>query len=372
MEAQSKLTLDIIADYIRLNLNNFTNSDEIIIVQKSKEILKEKSKEILKSIPTEKEKNYNNLDDFIISLNNLGKDKFPVKFIKNISKEFVELFDNFFLIKPISDFSFDEKEYNYSFYSSILTALNDNYNKESNKYKLESINNLMSYMKSDMAMDGFKNYNYSKLKWTKNQIIKDINSNTISDKIIRCISDILHINIFLINSDNIEYYGGDFLVFKKIVILFKYNDNYYIVSDNENKYFHFNSNELIKSILINNQCIKLKLCEKFNSIGYEKINNIKKQNTTNDIKKNTNDIKKNTNDIEYTDRLNGFDSETETDSDSKTEYVENEEINHNMSLIELQKKAKELKIDTFYFVGDVRKMKNKKELCTEIISYKNK
>lgn len=370
MEAQSKLTLDIIADYIRLNLNNFTNSDEIIIVQKSKDIStsllkeksKEKSKEIFKSLP--KEKKYNNLDDFIISLNDTEKEKFPIEFIKTISKEFVDLFDNFFLIKPISDFLIDEKEYNYSFYSSILTALNDNYNKESNKYKLESINNLMSYMKSDMAMDGFKNYNYSKLKWTKNQIIKDINSNTISDKIIRCISDILHINIFLINSDNIEYYGGDFLVFKKIVILYKYNDNYYIVSDNKNKYFHFNSNELIKSILINNQSIKLKLCEKFNLIGYEKINN-------NEVKK------QKSNEIEYTDKLNGFDSETESETKyesksdkSEKEFIENDEINHNMSLIELQKKAKELNIDTFYFIGDVRKMKNKKELCTEIISYK--
>jgi len=377
MEAQSKLTLDIIADYIRLNLNNFVNTDEIIIIKKSNknEKVEHKSTEKSKQKSNEKkEKQYNNLDEFFTLLDKTGKEIFPIEFIKTISKEFVDLFDNFFLIKPISDFLIDEKEYNYSFYSAILTALNDNYSKESTKYKLESINNLMSYMKSDMAMDGFKNYNYSKLKWTKNQIIKDINSNTISDKIIRCISDILHINIFLINSNNIEYYGGDFLVFKKILILFKYNENYYIISDNENKYFHFNSNELIKSILINNQCIKLKLCEKFNSIGYEKINN-------NEVKK------QKPNEIEYTDRLNGFDSETESETKSnksdksnksnksnklEKEFVENDEINHNMSLIELQKKAKELNIDTFYFVDDVRKMKNKKELCTEIISYKNK
>ena len=377
MEAQSKLTLDIIADYIRLNLNNFVNTDEIIIIKKSNKNEKVEHKSTEKSTEKsneKKEKQYNNLNEFFTLLDKTGKEIFPIEFIKTISKEFVDLFDNFFLIKPISDFLIDEKEYNYSFYSAILTALNDNYSKESTKYKLESINNLMSYMKSDMAMDGFKNYNYSKLKWTKNQIIKDINSNTISDKIIRCISDILHINIFLINSNNIEYYGGDFLVFKKILILFKYNENYYIISDNENKYFHFNSNELIKSILINNQCIKLKLCEKFNSIGYEKINN-------NEVKN------QKPNEIEYTDRLNGFDSETESETKSnksdksnksnksnklEKEFVENDEINHNMSLIELQKKAKELNIDTFYFVDDVRKMKNKKELCTEIISYKNK
>ena len=281
------------------------------------------------------------------------------------------MFDDFFLIKPISDFSIEEKELNYSFYSALLSALNDNYFNETIKYKLESINNLMAYMKSDMAMDGFKNYQYSKLKWTKNQIIKDINSNSISDKIIRCVSDILHINIFLINSGNIEYYGGDFLVFKKIVILFKHNDYYYIISDEKNKYFHFNSNELIKSILINNNCIKLKLCENFNSIGYEKIN---KNHFKNDVK---NDIKKEkNNEIEYTDRLNGFESESDSESESKSksekEFIGNDEINHDMSLIELQKKAKELKIDTFYFVGEVRKMKNKKELCTEIISHKTK
>jgi hypothetical protein len=344
MEAQSKLTIDIIAEYIRNNLKNFIENDEIVIVQKP--IKNEKSDNILKE---RKEKKYNNLDEFIILLDKTGKEKFPKEFIKTL--KFVDLFDNFFLIKPISDFLIEEKEYNYSFYSAILTSLSENYCKESTKFKLESINNLLSYMKSDMAMDGFKNYNYSKLKWTKNQIIKDINSNSISDKIIRCVSDILHINIFIINSNFIEYYGGDFLVFKKIIILFKHDDYYYIISDNDNKYFHFNSNDLIKSILINNEHINLKLCEKFNSIGYEKISN-------NDT------IKEKNNEIVYTDRLNGFESESESDK----EFVENNEINHNMSLIELQKKAKELNIETFYFVGEVRKMKNKKELCTEIIS----
>jgi len=39
-----------------------------------------------------------------------------------------------------------------------------------------------------------------------------------------------------------------------------------------------------------------------------------------------------------------------------------------MSLIELQKKAKELNIDTFYYVNGSRKFKNKKELCKDILS----
>ena len=39
-----------------------------------------------------------------------------------------------------------------------------------------------------------------------------------------------------------------------------------------------------------------------------------------------------------------------------------------MSLVELQKKAKELNIDTFHFVNGSRKIKNKKELCKDILS----
>ncbi len=39
-----------------------------------------------------------------------------------------------------------------------------------------------------------------------------------------------------------------------------------------------------------------------------------------------------------------------------------------MSLIELQKKAKELNIDTFHYVNNIRKFKNKKELCKDILS----
>jgi hypothetical protein len=135
MEAQSKLTLDIIADYIRLNLNNFVNTDEIIIIKKSNknEKVEHKSTEKSKQKSNEKkEKQYNNLDEFFTLLDKTGKEIFPIEFIKTISKEFVDLFDNFFLIKPISDFLIDEKEYNYSFYSAILTALNDNYSNEIN------------------------------------------------------------------------------------------------------------------------------------------------------------------------------------------------------------------------------------------------
>jgi hypothetical protein len=361
--SQTKLTIDIIAEYIRNNLINFKSTDEVVIVQKITKSTK--SIEFKENKGKVSKINYNSLDDFVNNI--VIKDKFPKNFFAKIP--FVNFFENFLIFKPIFNFIVEEKKINYSLFSSILYSLNETYRKETEKYQLKSINNLISYIKSDIGMDGFKNNGYSKLKWTRNQILKDIDLNNITEKIIRCVSDILHINIFVINNDNIEYYGEDFIVFKKIIFLLKYNEYYYLLGDNNNYTFTFNSNELIKNILINPNVIKLKLCEKINYIGYEKVN----------LNPNTEMIKT---EIEYTDRLNGYETESETASETASETETgsetkiklncvkygNEEINEKLSLIELQKKAKELNINTFYFVNEVRKMKNKKELCEEILN----
>ena len=79
--------------------------------------------------------------------------------------------------------------------------------------------------------------------------------------------------------------------------------------------------------------------------------------------------------IEYNDDLNGYDLENTENTENKSIYSEsdsdhNEEINENLSLIELQKIAKELQINIFDSTNQVRKIKNKKQLCTEILKKK--
>jgi len=375
MNNQSKLTLDIIGDYIRNNLGHFKSSDEeFIIVQNTKKINSDKinSDKInsdknnfekpnkIKTIQIKK-----NINDILNDISVDESIKFPNKHFENL--HFIDLLESFLLFKPTNNFMIEEKEYSYSFYSCILSSLNNDYTKATDKYKFNSINNLISYLKSDVSMDGYKNNGYSKIGIKKNDLIKDINSDKISDMVIRYVTDALHINLFLFDDKNIKYFGGDFIVFKNIILMLKHDEKYYIICTDKEKYFKFNSNDLIKQILLNTDKLKLVFTESFNYTGYNlTMNHIKNENEK-------------TEKIEYTDRLNGYESDSDLESE-KSNNEENQdnldnlditfhkEINENQSLIDLQKKAKELKIDIFYISGDNRKMKNKKELCKEIIN----
>ena len=368
MNNQTKLTLDIIGEYIRNNLGHFKPSDEeIIIVQNTKKTNTEKSNHIKPKLSLDNSKicEKKNINDILndISINELIK--FPLKYFEKLS--FVDLLESFLVFKPSCEFTIDEKEYSYSFYSCILSSLNNDYIKATDKYKFNSINNLISYLKSDVSMDGYKNHGYSKIGLKKNDLIKDINNDKISDILIRYVTDALHINLFLIDDKNIKYFGGEFIVFKNIVIILKHNDKYYLICTEKDKYFRFNSNDLIKQILLNSNKLKLVFAESFNYTGYNlKLNPINKINEINEI----NEIKttKPTEKIEYTDRLNGYESESESESNSESNNIFHKEINENQSLIDLQKKAKELNIEIFYTGATTRRMKNKKELCKEIIN----
>ena len=121
--------------------------------------------------------------------------------------------------------------------------------------------------------DCFRQHGYSSLKWTKKSLLELIKNNIFNDKLIRIICDILHINMFYIDNDDenkIKYVGGDFIVFKKIILMLKMNNIFYIIYDKNSSYgklFHFNSNNFIKSLLLNNECITLIFCEKFLCVG---------------------------------------------------------------------------------------------------------
>ncbi len=354
-----RLTIDMIKDYIRDNIKSFTNETIINTIQlNSKENSKQiKSKEIEKTL----EKTLENYMEDEFNKIKINQTFFPDLLF---SKDLIE----HYIVNPLYKFKNEDDNINLktlSFYYAVLYSLEDNFSSETNENKYKLYINLQSYLKKDIMIDGFKQHKYSKLKWNKNQIFKHFEKNTLDDKVIRYVSDALHVNIFYIKNNKVYYTGGEFIVFKKIVLLLNYNDRYYLICDNENKHYYFNNNEFIKSFLKNNENINLVFEEQFNPVGKE-ITVKTENNTIKNEKENK---------IEYNDDLNGYDLENtenksvsdETESESESE---DEEINESLSLIELQKKAKELKIDIFHNIDGVRKIKNKKQLCSEILKKK--
>lgn len=346
MENIKKLTLDILKQYIRDNIQLFTNEEIIIEIKQIK-----KNKNI---VAENEDKEYNIIDKLKI-------DKYNKSILYN-SKHFSNLFssdllNNFLIFKcinlqdtiDIENISLETM----SFYYSILSALEPTFLESNKTNKIGLLSNLLNYLKKDIMIDGFKEHKYSQMKWKKNDIFKNLEK--INDKIIRYVSDVFHINIFYMDENNIYYTGGDFIVFKKIILLLKYNNIYYLIGKDKNKTFTFNDNDFIKSILINSEKIKLIFEENFNPVSSNWSKFIKNNMSTDNI-----------NNIEYTDKLNGYDIEDDDNKDN----IKDEYINESMSLIELQRKAKELKIDIFYEIDGIRKIKNKKILCKQILEKK--
>jgi hypothetical protein len=351
-----KLTIDMIKTYIKNNIKSFSN-EEIIEVKKSYDKKNNYSNET-------KEKTLNDYINKDFKTLKIESIFFPDLFSKNLLKDFL-IFDSLYNV------SFKDDNINLntiSFYYSVLSSLENNFDTETSENKYKLYLSLINYLKKDIMIDGFKQHKYSKLKWTKNHIFKSIENNIIDDKLIRYVSDALHINIFYIKNNKINYVGGEFIVFKKIVLLLNVNDKYYLICDNNNKSYYFNNNDFIKSIITNNSNINIIFEEKFNPVGSD---------WNKEIKIEDNKINKKETEIEYTDRLNGYDidntenNSSESESESEEENTIDDEINESLSLIELQKMAKEYKIDIFYYIDDIRKIKNKKQLCNEILKNKN-
>lgn len=363
-----KLTLDIIKEYIRNNISSFTDEEILIEVVVPKKKEKPENLNTNKTIsPKETPKTLDQIISHIDKKSGIDAN-FPIEYFSNLYSK--NLLTDFSILNSISksDISLEQEDINItnlSFYYSIFCAVDTDFLKMSSENKFQTYINLISYLKKDIMIDGFKQHQYSKLKWTKNDIVKNLEKNIVDNKVIRYVSDALHLNIFYIDGDDTCYVGGDFIVFKKMIFMLKYNNRYYLLTTKEDKLFTFNSNNYIKSILTHPENLKLIFTDKFNAVSFDwtkLLNLCKKNNTEIEIKPKTS--------IAYNDKLNGYDIDEETVKDDTPTLIDKQDeyINENMSLIELQKKAKDLNIDTFYYVNGSRKFKNKKELCKDILS----
>jgi len=230
-----KLTLDIIKEYIRNNINSFTDEEILVEVSVPKKKDKIHSKESISTKDNSKtlEQLISNIDKKSNNITN-----FPIEHFSNLYSK--NLLTDFSILNPIfqSDIPLEQEDINIknlSFYYSIFFAVEPDFLKMSSENKFQAYINLISYLKKDIMIDGFKQHQYSKLKWIKNDIVKNLEKNTVDNKVIRYVSDALHLNIFYIDGDDTCYVGGDFIVFKKMIFMLKYNNRYYLLVNKEDK-----------------------------------------------------------------------------------------------------------------------------------------
>ena len=376
-----RITLETLIAFIKTNLSSLQPLSETIMVEPEK---KEK-------VPVKSEIKIKRIKSFYEELaENTNPINFSSNFIKNFSN-FPE--SNLFVSNLNSLFVPEESEgkkkkvdfSKYTFFKSILYNLI----KKMTETDLETF---VKTLVKHVSYGGITEFNYTKLKWNKKTLKDNINNNIINEMTIRVVCDYLHINIFVLNEDTkkIEYGGGEFIPFKKNIFVYKYDNNFYPIFTNKDKFFQFNS-DLMKYILKNTDILMLLSLDQFSykEEDLSKYINISKILPEVNLASNNLPLQEeisviNKFDDDYSDSEQSESSDKDEDKDKdKIEVEEDKEDDEDdkdeedfdqdifdkymkLSLMEIQKEAKKYNIHTK--VGT--KLKNKKELCIEISKVK--
>ena len=357
-----KISINTLFEFIRLNLSQMKNINMVEPYVEVKKIIKTPIKtqtfyEKLSLLTSDD--NFISFEPAFLNTFSFYKVKLNLSTLNVISKNNLELSDS--SKPPLSN----------SFFKSILFCLN--------LLSDDMVKKLIEFMIIDIQNEGFKEHSYSKLKLNKNTIAKNILENNISNDVIRFAGDYLHINIFYFDESGKKfcYEGNEYIPFKKNIILYKYNSEFYPVFTQNTRFFNF-KDEPIKSFLINSNEIT---ANNF-SVGVADLSKyIKNVKNFNQLI-----LQKTKPEIESIEPIEPIESKSElteskselTESKSKpTESVINEfdesysddESNTDdskylsMSLKDIQKIAQSKKID----IKMNGKLKNKKDLIQEII-----
>lgn len=262
---------------------------------------------------------------------NIDEDIKPLKYYE--IKKINYMSDNF---KKI--FSYDNTKWlragsleDYSFFNSILICLIPNLLNELIDVQRKIIENFIIESKRKV-LSIWKSHEYKKfVKQSINTsyIQTKITNNIITPEVINYISDYLHINIFVfdLTTDEIYFYGMNFIAFKKSILLLKFdNDIYELIFNEQSKFFTYND-EIINKI-INSDIIITYFNDEFNvcnnenlkkygvKINNNKINKEEIYNKTDSYEYNDNEYSNEHNKtheerLEQTDLLNQYDDCTE-------------------------------------------------------------
>lgn len=295
-----------------------------------------------------------------------------------------------------------------SLLSSVFICLNRKFQTIIDGSNDVFMSNFINRFKQESQGKLFNDLEYKLLGWTKKQLLQElndsINNNIISAKVIKYLSDYLHINIFILDleKDALYYSDYNFVPFKKTLFLLDFGPSYEPLFTEQNKSFTINDN--IINHLINNTdkiCLN-KITNKhplnFNILYNENVERYyKNTDKTKKIKKNSDKvlITNTSNDVindsksDDSDLINAYHDETtinndnnivcdlselETDtniskkSQNQVKYVwkldklKEYNIKSTMKLKELQDIATELNID----IKNNTKNKTKNQLIDEI------
>ena len=140
---------------------------------------------------------------------------------------------------------------NISLYSSVLLCLIKTFNLKTVMEQNELVSSLTKNILSSLKKNLFVDYDYKKYGWTYEMLVKDLGGDTIGKSHIKMLSDYLHINIIIadLKNDSIYYCDDTIVIYKKTIILLRYENNEFEPLISEMSYYYTCNNDIIKNIL---------------------------------------------------------------------------------------------------------------------------
>lgn len=164
----------------------------------------------------------------------------------------VNFFDQIYVKK--TDVTSITTDSNLSLYRSIISGLDTEFNNLSYNEQTKKLKAFVEFAKRDLGSEGFTEYGYSKLKWTKKMFQDALTQLQNSALEFKYLNDYLHLNIFVMDGEKyiFEFMGGTFNKFKKNLLLYKINSMFYLITNKSDSTFSSND-KIIQYILKKNK-----------------------------------------------------------------------------------------------------------------------
>lgn len=244
-EAGVRVSLNMIYDYITKNMDTIEDMASGIIR------IKTKKEEPIALNPKDSE-----LSDKEPTLLTLGEVK-KLRYLPSYLKSF---FNNqtFLHMGVLSKLDDDNTEQEISFFSSILSCLNQTFNDMDSSDKKKYIKKIFDSLKRDIILEGFSSFGYGRMKWDKKEVHRDLDNFRTTKQTIRYFIDYLHINVFIldIENDSIIFTGGDYIPYKKTIFVMRYENNHYEPLFTEKSKVSSYADQLVQKVIIDYEYIQ--------------------------------------------------------------------------------------------------------------------
>ena len=265
-------------------------------------------------------------------------------------------------------------------FSSVIYCVYQSFSSLQIESQKKFIVELIIRMKKESSVK-YIDFLYSKYKWNKTDLYKDMDNGVFGPNIIKYLSDYLSVNIFILDlvEDKLFFGGGnEFISFRKNIFLIKYEDDVYEpLFTEQSKTFSINDS-LINYIKEHPDIINIYFSlwsSDLSSVFSEYLEPLVKPKriTKKELELEQDKKKKEIIDEKYDESLNAYnETDTEIIEEIKEVFIKSHKksnkiiINSKMKVDELQKIALELGIDISKKIDGKKKNKTKQELIDDI------